>query len=234
MKKFLALLSVIILSLTIGVSCAQKADSYTVEEHIERITQRFNLKKQDITERCKIEIENFNVYPLYNENEEVKYYLIEFNPFGFTLVDCRDEPSPKLLYSCLGANISMYMLSHKIYGSTYIYDGETYMLTWSPYIADETNSQPYPDKDKIWILDDNGERIYHNKSPYYVTGNIDKRKYLIETEGAEYICAVKNDDKFINLMSGEEFIAENVDTYEFARSQASIFFPFYPDKTKDL
>ncbi len=232
MKKILIIVLVV---LVIGLwGCSQKADMYTVEEHVQRITKRLENRTSEWKSVNDGNIDGYTVYPLYNENEEVIYYLVEMEPYGFTLVHCKDEPSFKNFYSCLGVNVSMYMLSHRIYGSTYIDDGETYMFTWSPYIADETNSQPYPDKDKIWILDDNGERIYHNKSPYYVTNNIDKRKYLIKTEGAEYICAVKNDDKFINLISGEEFTAENVDTYEFAKSQASIFFSFYKDKNNDL
>ena len=89
----------------------------------------------------------------------------------------------------------MYVLSN-----TYWQD-----FPWSPYVKDETNSQPEPDRDKSWILDENGERIFYTKSPYFVTGNIDEKKYLIETNTSDkFICAVKKDGKFVNLISGLE------------------------------
>ena len=50
----------------------------------------------------------------------------------------------------------------------------------------------------------------YKKSPYYVTGNIDNRKYIIETEKrGEYVCAVKENGKFVNLISGDTFEIEN-------------------------
>lgn len=225
MKKVIIVTILIILILSIWgcYGCPQRVDMYTAEEHVQRITKRLDNKAPKWRYLNDGNYDGYTVYPLYNENEEAIYFLVEIEPYGFTFVHCSDEPSPKLLYSCLGASTSMYTISNDTYGETYYSGGEYHNITWSPYIVDETRSQPYPYEDKIWILDENGERIYYNRSPYYVTGNIDERKYLIETEGGEYICAIKKDGKYINLISGEEFTVENVSQYELSKTQAYIY-----------
>ena len=53
----------------------------------------------------------------------------------------------------------------------------------------------------------NGERIYYRNSPYYIAGKLDERMYLIETkpDSGDRICAVKEGDHYLNLISGETF-----------------------------
>jgi hypothetical protein len=187
----------------------KKANMFTEAEHIERITERFQQKLYDMPKDDGITVESFSVYPLYNQNEELSMFLVEIEPFGFTFVSLRDENYD--LLSCSNGTTSMYKVSD-FYG----------VDTWSPYIVDKTSSQPDPDNEKIFILDEKGERIYYKKSPYYVTGNIDKRKYLIETQGSEYICAIKEDGEFINLISKESFTVENVNEYELSQTQSTI------------
>ena len=173
--------------------CGERASSFTEEEHIQRITER--IKKRDtIWGFSENEThQNFQVYPLYNEDDELNYCLVEFDPRNFLFVRISDV-KPSFFYLFFEAP-SMYVLSN-----TYWQD-----FPWSPYVKDETNSQPDPDKDKSWILDENGERIFYTKSPYFVTGNIDEKKYLIETNSSDkFICAVKKDGKFVNLISGLE------------------------------
>ena len=226
MKKVISIIAVLIITIMLGAGCAEKADKYTEEEHIARITQRL---KQEIPTWAELNDGNYDsyaVYPLYDENEELIAFLLEIEPYGFTLISYGDEPSFKLLLSCYGTSTSMYRVSNKIYGCG--------NKMWSPYIADETWSQPSPDNNKIFILDENGERVYHKKSPYYVTGNIDERKYLIETEGAQYICAVKKDGEFINLISCEAFTVVNVSKYDLSQIQATLYFPFLPYSVYDL
>ena len=82
---------------------------------------------------------------------------------------------------------------------------------WTPYIASE-NSPYLPSfvegvessrKGEV-ILDENGEIQIYDKSPYFIAGKMQEKKYLLETtdSGSEYIYAVKKDDKFVNLIDG--------------------------------
>lgn len=225
MRKFFIILLISILIITTGVcGCyvfPKKANMFTEVEHIERITERFQQKLYNMPGDDGITVESFSVYPLYNQNEELSMFLVEIEPFGFTFVGLRDESYD--LLSCSNGKTSMYKVSD-FYGAD----------TWSPYIVDETSSQSNTDNNKIYILDENGERIYYKKSPYYVTDNIDKRKYLIETQGAEYICAIKEDGKFINLISGESFTVENVNEYELSQTQSTIHIFILYLKSYDL
>jgi hypothetical protein len=158
-------------------ACKNSPDDFTTEEHVQRISNR--MRARDLTEEYPVGFtyEDFEVYPLYNENEEVEYYLIEFEPYGFMFVYISNE-LPKCL-SLIGASRSMYVLSN-IYNEN---------KTWSPYIRDNIKS----------------EAVFYNRSPYYITGNIEGKKYLLKVEHSEFICAIKKNSKFINLITGEEF-----------------------------
>lgn len=226
MKRIIALvLSVISLfCLTITFTgCNKEADDFTEAEHIQRITER--IEKTDLTWGFPEgeERESFVVYPLYEKNEELKYAIVEFEPYGFLFIKIRDEQLA-WLSACTGGNTGM--LSTSMYGLGSWYDKE---YTWSPYIKDITYSQPYPDPDKIWILDDNDQRIFYDKSPYFVTGNLNEKKYFIEVNNsAEFICAVKKDGEFVNLISGK-----TVD-FNSLRAESTISSPFIGKGPFDL
>ena len=81
----------------------------------------------------------FQVFPLYDEADEIKYFLVEFEPYGFLYIRINEKYST--VGSWFGGVGSMYTLS----------DTEVKM-DWSRYIIDETNSQPFPDKDKFGKL----------------------------------------------------------------------------------
>ena len=178
--------------------CAKDVDDFTEEEHIQRITERV----QESGLMKSGEYTGFSVYPLYDQNDEFFYFLVEFEPYAFMFIRPRDELSA--VYSWFGIPSGMYMIC--LYGN---------QRMWSPYTIDETNSQPGEDKDICWILDANGEKINYNRSPYYVTGNIDQRKYLFDAEqgsgSEEFICAVKTGDTYLNLVSLEEMSIEDGD-----------------------
>ncbi len=184
MRKIASIVLVIVclFSICFSFGC-EKASSYTEEEHIARITER--IKNKDFS--WALTYDSFEVYPLYNQNEEVKNFLVEFEPFGFIFVNLRDT---RFVFCNINdAGNSMYKRTD------FYCEGQS---TWSPYSRDETTG------DKVYFLDENGERIIHTKSPYYVTQNMNSKKYLLESSrgSAEYICAVKKDETYVNLING--------------------------------
>jgi hypothetical protein len=84
---------------------------------------------------------------------------------------------------------------------------------WSRYTIDETNSQAFPDIDKCWEEDENGERIFYNKSPYSVAEieNVDRYLLHIRNESGSwvYIPAVKTENNYLNLISMDEVAIED-------------------------
>ena len=180
----------LIVSLFMFAGCTHKAKYYTVEEHTQRVRERMEKRME---EPYYESFTGFEVYPLYNVNDELNYFLIELEPYGFFFVLIRDEHWQLFSWS-----------------SMYIMDSVRYVKgTWSPYTIDETNSQPEPDTDKIWMVDENNEKICYNRSPYYVTNNLNERKYLLRTDEGGYVCAIKSGEKFVNLVSSTEFEVTN-------------------------
>lgn len=102
---------------------------------------------------------------------------------------------------------------------------------WSPYTVDETLPPEYDDKDKQWILDENGEKIEYNRSPYYVTGNEEERKYLFSGSSGEYICAVKSGDCYLNLIGGNTI---DISAGDLLKAQPTINITFIAANLFDL
>ena len=190
-------------SLFMFAGCTHKAKYYTVEEHTQRVRERMEKRME---EPYYESFTGFEVYPLYNVNDELNYFLIELEPYGFLFVIVSDEHWQLFSWS-----------------SMYIIDRYYEQKTWSPYTIDETNSQPEPDTGKIWMVDENNEKICYNRSPYYVTNNLNEKKYLLCIYSGWYICAVKSGEKFINLVSSTEFEVTNGEVPD---KQATIYIKF--------
>lgn len=204
MKRVISVILVLISVVIVFSGCGRKVSNYSVEEHIQRISERVRNTTWLIDD-----FEDFDVYPLYDKDEELKFFLLEFNPHGFGFIFVQDEPP--VLTSCLYAHKSMYIVS-----ANYYYKEQT----WFRYVADK-NGPSLSDfvdgasssKKGTPIFDEKGEIIKYDKSPYYVSGNVNEKKYIFETDdSSEFICAVKKDGKFINLISGTEL--PDVDSYD--------------------
>ena len=204
MKRVISVILVLISVAIVFSGCGRKVSNYSVEEHIQRISERVRNHKWIIED-----FEDFDVYPLYDKDEKLKFFLLEFNPHGFGFIFVQDEPP--VLTSCLYAHKSMYFIS-----ADYYYKEET----WFRYVADKNGPSlsefvegADSSKKGIPIFDEKGEIIKYDKSPYSVSGNVNEKKYVFETEVSyEYICAVKKDGKFINLISGTEL--PDTDSYD--------------------
>ena len=193
MKKFISNILAVFLTLGISLSlvgCSNDPNDFTVEEHIQRISDRIRAKDFTSSIYHGLTYEDFEVYPVYDENEKLNHYLIEFEPYGFTFVYVREKPS---LLTTIIHKPSMYYLQ-EVYNENHL---------WSPYVVNEPKEDYNLYDDIQWLLDENGERIYYAKSPYYVTNNINEKKYLLHAGGGYDICAVKKDGNFINLISGQ-------------------------------
>lgn len=230
LKKILSIaLAFIVIFLVFLNFSNKKVDDFTVEEHRQRITQRIKESNSRWGFPEGEKYQDFEVYPLYNKNEELEYFLVEFEPCNFTIIFLYDEEPliTMLIQKIARVNHSMYRRAISSYGKN---------REWSPYYRDKNCPElvdygelyaPGPDFPQTydyifnpqgrgqWILDENGERIFYDKSPYAVTGNLSEKKYLLETDsGDKFIFAVKKDEKFVNLISGFEFEYEEEYSYE--------------------
>lgn len=188
---------------------AHKASDYTTEQHIQRMSER--IEKRFMAEDNE-KWTGFEIKPLYNENEELNIFLVEFEPYGYLCVLVGDELNK--VFGWLGMRTSMYRLSN-----------ETITRTWSPYNLNSTTCE------KEWILDEEGNKIVYNSSPFYVSNAGNAKYYLLENEDGYYIPAIKTGEDFVNLISGEKFRFQNGQP---VNMQAYEFIGFYAHKRCDL
>ena len=200
LKKILILFSVVIMVITTFAGCSQKASKYTEEQHMQRISERIqkryidgdkkirNFKVSSNEEDAFMKPTGFEVYPLYDNNDELKYCVVEFHPYGYQGIWIRDEYLKALTW--IGLGVSMYSLSHR-FG------------VWKPCSIDKETGEI------VFETENGAEKVcYH--SPFTERGVLDEKKYLIRCKEKDnnnewLIPAVKRNGKYLNLYSNEEF-----------------------------
>ncbi len=156
-------------------------ESYTEQEHIERITER--IEDDYMTD----EYTSFEVYPLYNQNEQLVFFMVEFEPEKFMFIKLQEE-----LSGCDGA-FTQAVGSNSMYRRT---DGG-----WRKYIGED-------DKGPVYETDENRQIVYYHKSPYKMANVLNERKYLLNTQEDSYVPAIKLQNSFLNLITNQEFSIE--------------------------
>lgn len=170
---------------------------YTEEQHIYRIKKR--AERRFLGEGS--EYTGLEVYPLYNENDEFEYALLEFEPQGHLYVHIRASESPWT---------SMYTLSKS-----------DPMVMWRPYANEEGAVSVVPDFEGDGItrtlegrryFKDGDEYLGYYVSPYKVANIQNERRYFItlidDSSGHRNLVgnipAVKRGENYIDLVSGRE------------------------------
>ena len=188
---------VIILCIILISLCALSFCGCTDEGHIKSVSMkirwRYIIGKDEITIHDdnlgtdeKVKPTDFEIYPLYNVDEELKWFLVEFQPYGYFYV--------KIIFDTPVIILPMYRISSSL-------------STWTPcYIDKEKDSDK--NKDLIWELDDNGNKVIYKNSPFFVRGALEEKKYLIKyesTTGPKLIPSIKCGEKYVNLYNNCEF-----------------------------
>ena len=171
--------------------------AYTEEQHLQRISKL--VEKRYMGE--KSEYTSYEVFPLYDQNEKMKYCIVEFEPYGFVWVKINDNDF----------NYGMYSRR------------EMDKNGWSRYEYIDTTQTSSLDDNIKWETDEGKERIYYKKSPYKVAGITDERRYVITIIQAIHypstVPAVKRGDKYLNLMDMKEF--------EYVPESATFVYPYF-------
>lgn len=190
--KFCARIVAAVLLAAAGLCTACTASMYSEEQHVQRIRER--AEERFLGEES--EYTGLEVYPIYNEYDELRYALIELEPQGFMYVQINDQEYPWL---------SMYTMdSDRVH-------------TWMPYRVKEGNSEIITDEDgfttaysnREFYRDENGDYIVYHQSHFKVAGIENERCYLLSivatvdlgyTNGL--IPAVKRGEQYLDLVDG--------------------------------
>lgn len=213
-----AILAVMIFAVFISGACS--ASSYTEEEHLQRVSKRID--KQYIQSG---EYKSFEIYPLYNENDELKYFLVDFEPGEHLYIKLNAEDN-SMTIGC--DPVGMYSQEARI-----LYHGEA----WRRYVVEE-GIEPIPTMIHDGVLteypnrkfetDSGGNYIDYTESHFKVANIKDEKRYLLEIKqkgNRGLIPAVKRGEKYLNLVSMEEFEYEReIDEELYAISDITFIF----------
>ena len=137
MKKLISIILCVLLIFSVLViinNSNKKVEDFTVEQHIQRVTERIQKKLLNEENYNEEKYNSLVAYPLYDNNDKLKYFLIEYENYGgFSFVFLQDEPL--ILMSWLYANKSMYVLSSNGYSKT---------NPWTPYKRDKNTTALLP------------------------------------------------------------------------------------------
>ena len=212
----------------------KKASQFTEAEHLERVRNRIQKRfiEGDVLLRSYgapddgrvhpgIKATGFEVYPLYDENDQLKYCLVEFEPCGYVYIRIRDERLKWLGWP--GVSVNMYKLS-----------AERGEQSWAILQATEKASGEIE-----WAPNPNEEGVKYHNSPFAVRNVMDQRKYFIcyklDINGGTKtitIPSIKQNGKYVNLYSMESFDLEEAKKADM--QMCSIAVHFYIDKKFDL
>ena len=180
-KKIIRITILLIILITIPTTIMCRSSCmYSEKGHYRRIQKR--IEERFITTGL---YEEYELYPLYDEEDKLRYFVVEFSPTDYRVISIN-----KYDFGCLGA--SMYSLF------------ET--NPWQRYVLDNG--------EKVYEKDKDGNDIFYKQSPYKVAGIKDEKRYLMcvqQDSNFNYVPAVKRGDKYLNLISmkEEEIILES-------------------------
>lgn len=177
------------------------ADVYTLEEHTERISKL--VEKRYFAEGS--EYTGYELFPIYDENDELRYFLIELQPVGFVYVRLNKY------YSKITSPAGMYTRC----------EGEPWRRyrIWTQGVVNDTNGNyienlPYPgggwrNNEKsayhqvYYEVDENDEFVVQKCSHFKAANIVDEKRYILLYHDA-YIPAIKKDGQYFNLVSMEK------------------------------
>ena len=217
-KKMIVILLSFLLLLGMLLSFSScRASSYTEEEHIARVTER--AKERFLGEGS--EYTGLEVYPVYNEYDELNYMLIEFQPQGFLYVHIAEKQYPwKEMYTLSSAQPESWMPYRVKEGAIDV-------------IADENGDQISYENRELF-RDESGQAVIYHESHFKAAGIEGERRYLLSTIATVYvgrtnglIPAVKRGEQYLDLVDGA--LIDYTPGMESAYATADIGFINKPD-----
>ena len=192
LKKTVSLILMLTCIIMSSAWCSgtRKTDKEQLAEVTKLATKRFVEEGHVDREHCeKGKYTGLTVYPLYDENDEMQYFLIDLEPSGYAYV--RSNLKLRNSMSCLDkivANYGEYTVSY----------GEP----WFRYYRNETDTD----------YDLRDAEILYEDSHFKVANIGDEKRYLLncsKSGAKEYMPAVKRGDKYLNLVSMELYDPDN-------------------------
>ncbi len=181
----------------------------TLEEHIRELSKRID--ERFMPGNIGYDHTDYEIFPLYDQNDELTSFLVEFAPRqDHIYILINNYKKVPALYIC-DRNI----LENPLYIDE---NGVRYKIIQSYWVraifVEETYENGKVKRHYKYEKDENGDRILHYESYFKAAGIEGEKRYLLKVNRKDeyngevhidYIAAVKREDKWLNLLSMEEF-----------------------------
>ncbi|MDE5601758.1 MAG: hypothetical protein K2J16_04600 [Clostridia bacterium] len=178
---------------------------FSEEEHLAAVKARVEKRyiKNHYDKSDYDYITGYTIYPLYDQNDELSFFMVDIEPYGFVMVKINKY------YKETSLVFGLYLRDERLHSN----------YEWSRYRV-YTDSADVPESgwvqgentyysERYYEADEDGEIIKYRDSYFKVAGIAqDERKYMLEMKinsDRVYIPAVKRGDKWLNLISMEAF-----------------------------
>lgn len=203
-KKLIILLTIvgILLFSLVGCSRTLDPDDYTIEEHIEFITQKVQQRymKEDYP------YTSFAVYPLYDENDKNTHFLVEFEPYGFLMLQMHKQETSPFEYTSMYSRCDKYLCDQyngKCGWQRYRYVTENEQQDITERIKWKDSEESYDSQEVFFEINEQGEYIVYYKSPYAISNALNQKLYFVNS------CPlIEKNGVFINLVSMRTYTQE--------------------------
>lgn len=203
----------------VGVGAAScNPNFYSAEQHIVRISERVRERFIDTGQYA-----SYAVYPLYDENDEVSYYIVELDNTGYLYIQPQESVANKGMYICHDRDEKDTWWRYRNSLSAPSYDDS---LSWEWMDGFDLNGMSVYAEEYVEV-DSSGAPIIQTTSHYTAAGvGADEKRYLIDTSvSGGYVPCVKHDGAYLNLVSMELYTLEEMLTSPDIPSVALIFAP---------
>lgn len=211
----------------VATACEDYTDHYTLEQHFEWLSAKMETYVNSEMSQYK-HITGYTIYPLYNVDDEVEVFLIELEPYGFMFakfshmaLTYKNFKNPRATYYKFE-----HYLNYNFYRYRFNVDAPELDLAeglnWYSY-DNIYDTYEYYDLEFPSDFRGGGRKAYHevdemnnfvgyNHSPYMTANVLDQKLYALDVYRG-YVPAIKQNGKFINLVSMQEFVPEGNGEY---------------------
>ena len=209
---FVILLSVVLIAVIVFSILVERSSDFTEAEHVARVTALAKKRYLGNDEKYT----DLQVYPIYDQDDKLQYFLIELEPVGYMIVGIQRT---------------------NIYSGMYTRGSDEESMYWFRYVSEKGahawRTNDYGKRTAVlnrrWTeLDDNNEPIKHYDSPYKAAGIQNERRYILNIDqGSNYghIFAVKCNDKYFNVITMQCMSFNYTEDEEFYAADNAGHFP---------
>ncbi|MEG2414002.1 MAG: hypothetical protein RSB61_05050 [Clostridia bacterium] len=195
----ITLVITLITSFFVHIEVKNNPKFYTEAEHLQNVKELMNIR---MGENKK----DYEIAPMYDINDELFGFVIDYET-GHCYIEVHN---PVYVLKLMGVSMYTFSGSASAWSRFIDYEKNDSVINWQKTKNEDLLSD-YPNR--LWEIDQNGEPIIYKNSQFKIANITNEKRYFLWVEqknGSLYIPAVKRGDKYLNLISMDEFVYNDV------------------------